>query len=708
MHGRRPGPFRGAITCRVRTRRGGRRKGGLTLDRLILVAALATTLLPGAALVFALRIRSALLAAALVQTASVGVLLTVATAVAPLGLPFTPVVVTAVVVALLIVGAVPRLRSRLRDPVLPRRPSAPELVGALGVLAGGLLATRMWLRGFGGLDRVAQEHDMITHLLVVSFVERSGTAAPWLIRPVDLLTGDPVTFYPAGGHLAAALLSALGAGPVAALNATTVVYLAVCWVLSVSVLTAVAARRLSAGTGTAWLAAGTAAIIAPALYRPAVHLMHDGGIYSGAAALCLAPGLIAAMLLAADRPGVRTAVALGFGAAGIVAVHPSAAATVGVAVAAWLVGDLFARRGGRLFVRALPVLVGAGVVTAVLAAPLVLQGGESAGSTGSFQTGRSGFGFGESIGNAIGLVYGGYLDPPRAIGLAGLTALYLYGVLVVVRARGGLGVVFAWVAWSVLTVSTMLAPGSGPFRLVTGLFYNDLPRVWSHVSLFVPTLAALGVVLTVTAVVRAARARIRRPLPVPLRSRPVASLLVLVAMAGLLAVPVQRAVTTNTDAISSRYATPDFVRVGPDDLAAVDFLRGRVAPGERVLNSANDGSTFLYVEAGVLVVNAMTLGTGAAPYTFELMRSFDRYPDDPRIRQMLRDLDIGWVYVDSAAPGIGATGAPEGWADPSVRFSTAPGLVDLDRKNLPGLTPVFRSGTVTVYRLDLDAIDPPA
>lgn len=678
------------------------------IDRLILLAAVVTALLPGAALVFALRLRSPLLAVAVIPTASIGVLLAVAITVAPLGLPFSPAVVGGVTVLLLAVGLGRRLRSGFaRRPTLPP-PSAPAVVGLFGVLAGCALAVRMWLRGFGGLDRIPQEHDMITHLFLVGYIERSGEAAPWLIRPIDVLTREPVRFYPGGGHLAPALLSQLGAHPVVALNAMTVVYLAVCWVVSVSVLTAVAARRVGADSDTTWLAMGSAAVIAPALYRPGVHLMHDGGIYSSAVALALAPGLIAALLLTADRPGVPVAVACGTGAGAILAVHPSAAATVAVSVAMWLVGDLSGHDGWQRIRRAIPALLGAGIVAATLALPLVLQGGESAGATGSFAAGRRGLPLGDSIGSAVGLVFGGYFDPTRAIGLAGLTVLYLYGLLVVVRAGGGLGVVAAWATWTAITVSTMFAPAQGPLRLLTGLFYNDQPRIWSHVAMFVPTLAALGMVLTVLGAVRWVHQQVRRPLPAPLRTRPVVSMLTLAAMAVLVAIPVERAVATNTQAISARYATPDFVRVGPDDLAAVRFLEGRVDPGERVLNSANDGSTFLYVDAGIPVVNTTTLGTGAAPYTFELMRSFRDYPEDPGIRRMLRDLDVGWVYVDTDAPGIGAGGAPGGWVDASTRFTTAPGLSDLDDEKLPGLTQAFRSGTVTVYRLDLDAIDPPA
>ncbi|MBW0105715.1 hypothetical protein, partial [Pseudonocardia sp. KRD291] len=58
------------------------------LDHLTLLAGLLVALLPGAALLAALRIRSALLFAALTPTATIGVLLAVATATGAVGLPF--------------------------------------------------------------------------------------------------------------------------------------------------------------------------------------------------------------------------------------------------------------------------------------------------------------------------------------------------------------------------------------------------------------------------------------------------------------------------------------------------------------------------------------------------------------------------------------------------------------------------------------------
>lgn len=671
------------------------------LDRLTLLAALVVALLPGAALLAALRIRSPLLFVALTPTATIGVLLAVASATGGLGLPFSPLTAGLVTVVLLAVGA---LRWRRAGPGraggrralrVRGRPWAPVLVGSLLMLAGAAFGARTWLRGFGGLDRVPQEHDMITHQVVVAWIMRTGRAAPWQVEPVDVLTGSPVTFYPAGAHLAPALVGALGPGAVPGLNAVTVVYLAVCWVLSVAALTAVAARRLRAGTGVAWLAAGVAGVVAPALYRPAFHLMHDGGIYATAVALALAPGLIAALLLSAEHRRAGTAVGLGVGAAGIVAVYPGAAVTVGLSLLAWLAGDLVARDGWARLRRSLPVLVGAGVVAGVLASPLVLRAGGSVSGIASFSPDSSATPLANALGSTLGLVYGGSLDPRRATGLIGLTVLYLVGVLAVARARRGLGPVTAWAVWAAVVLAAFLSPGIGPEAPVTGFFYNAMLRVWSHVSLFVPTLAALGVVLIGTEIAR----RTRRVLPRGVRAWPVASVLVLVAGAVLLAVPVRHAATANTASVASRYATPDFNRVSASDLAAVDFLRTRVAPGERVLNSANDGSTFLYVAGGIPVVNVTSLGNGSAPWTYGLMGSFNRYPTEPSVRAELARLDVGWVYVDSQAPTIGAGGAPFGWVDRTRLFTVAPGLTGLD--GLPGLTLAFRDGTVSVYRLDL-------
>jgi len=261
--------------------------------------------------------------------------------------------------------------------------------------------------------------------------------------------------------------------------------------------------------------------------------------------------------------------------------------------------------------------------------------------------------------------------------------------------RRWFGPVTAWAAWSLVTIGAFLSPGSGPASLITGFFYNAQLRVWSHVSLLAPVLAALGVVLT------ASRCAVwlRRRCPVPVRSA--AALLVVLAWLGYLVGPAWRYAHTNVTAVASRYLTPDFVRVNADDQRAISWLAGHVRPGQRVLNSANDGSTYLYVERGVPVLNVNTLGVQGVPYTYRLLESFRSYPNDSQLRAVLLRYNVAWVYVDSRAPTIGSAGSPEGWAG-TAGFSLAPGLADL--AGLPGLVPVFTSGTVTVYSLDLGVL----
>lgn len=549
---------------------------------------------------------------------------------------------------------------------------------------------------------------MITHQLVVAWIARTGRAAAWQVMPADLLTGEPVTFYPSGGHLGPGLLAGLGTGAVTALNATTAVQLAVCWTAGIAVLSAVTARHLGTGRDRAWLVAGVAAVVGAALYRPGFQLMHDGGVYPSAVVLALAPGLLAGFLLAARERSPAAAVLLGTGAAGVLATHPSGAVTVGLTLLAWLAGDLTDRRGRARLRRLLPVLAGAAGVATVAGLPLVLRGGGSLGGVASFTPDSAPEPLGAAVRDAAVLVHGGYLDPSRSSVQVVLTVLYLLGVVLVAARGRGLGVVAGWALWTAVTVGAMVSPGTGPQAPVTGFFYNALLRVWAHVALFVPTLAALAVVLPAGAA--AAALYRRRPAGAPRRWWPAGTalpLLVLAASVLLVAVPVRDGVRTNTRSVAERYATPQFLRVGPDDLAAVDFLRGRVAPGTRVLNSANDGSTFLYVAAGIPVVNTASMGNGAVPDTVRLLRSFRDYPGDPAVRDALHRLGVAWVQVDEQAPGIGASGAPYGWLDPRVPYSVPPGLTGLDRLHLPGLVREFRQGSVSVYRLDLGLVGPP-
>lgn len=667
--------------------------------------ALAVCVLPGVALLAALEVRRPLLVIVLAAPVSVAAAGLTGAVTGWLGLEFGAISLGALT---LLAGAVGVLRLVLGQrgapvsasrPVhpLPRHTRVVQSIGTMLAVVGTGIGVMSWLRGLGGLSTYPQEHDTIVHTLLTSYISRTGRGAPWELLPLDVLTGEPVYFYPAGMHLLAAVTADLTGDAVPALNAVTVVLLAVVLSVSAAVLAVVAARRLRLGLGAAALAGGFAALVAAGLYRPTFQLAHDGGGLPNAAALAMAPAVVAGLLMLSASPR-RVAVAVGIACVGIVWLHPSAAVSVGVTVVAWWAGDAIVRNGRRELRRLPSRLAITAVTAAVLLVPFVLSSSASVTRTSSFPPDTAAAGFSNAVGATLGLAYGGYLDPPRATGQLWAAALMAVGIVAVLMLRRGLGVVAAWGAWTAITIAYFLSPATGIETVVTGFLYKAMVRVWSHVSLLVPVLVALGVVLAAARLAMLAkRGRGRR-----IFARPVlfVAVLVSVVFAGYVAGPGLNYAERNTFALASRYADPAFVRVGPDDRRAADWLAAKVLPGQRVLNSPNDGSTYLYVEHGIPIVNVYPLGLPQARYSYELLQSFNRYPRSAAVREMLRELNVAWVYVDADAPVIGAAGSPEGWAGDGL-FDLAPGFQNLDE--LPGLQREFTAGSVSIYSLDLSS-----
>jgi hypothetical protein len=673
----------------------------------VLIAALVVTYLPGLSLMAALGVRRPVLLAALAPAASVAVAGVTGVLSALFGLRFGPTTLGFATGLLVAVAVVIALLSRRRArqagsavPGVPRRRRSvtavtTQVVGAALVLVGAGVGVATWLTGLGVLSTPPQEHDMIIHAMQAAYIEQSGRAAPWELVPADVVTGSPVAFYPAGFHLLVAITSSVtGAGTVTALNAMTVAVLAVVLSVSAAALTVVAARQLGLSPASASLAGGIAALVAAGLYRPTFHLMHDGGILANAAALAITPGVVAGLLLL-PRLRAGAAIAVGAACAGVLWVHPSAVVSVGLTVLAWWAGQALARQGRRqlrgLTVRLLVALASAWVFGVAALSPVF----DAAGRTAGFPPDTSPASLRNAVGNTLGMSYSGFIDPKQAIGQATAAALTIVGVVAVLMLGRGYGPVTAWATWCLVTIAQFMSPGKGWEAPITGVFYNALLRTWSHVSLLVPVLAALGVVLTANLVAVLVRRR------VPLPARPVAAILALLAFAAYFNWQAPEYTATNERSVATRYSDPDFVRVGPDDERAFDWLAQHIQPGQRVLNSPNDGSTYLYVEHGIPVVNVYTLGLPGVPYSYQLLESFDTYPTDGSVRSKLLDLDVAWVYVDATAPLIGSKGSPDGWAG-TKGFALAPGFARLE--GLPGLVPRFRSGTVTVYSLDLDVL----
>jgi hypothetical protein len=665
---------------------------------LILVVAALVAFLPGLTVALAAGVRKPVFLLALAPGLSVALCGIVAVVSALVGLRYAPVSVGVAVALLVVVGVVRGVRTgRGRS---ARRPSFAEIVPiALGIgmtVIGAGFGGWSWLVGLGGLNTVPQEHDMIIHAMQTAYIMRTGHAAPWELVPADVLSGAPVSFYPSGFHLLAGLTASLvGGDVVAALNAMTVVFLVVVLCTGVATLGAVAARRAGLSRGSAALVGGIASLVMAGMYRPGFHLMHDGGILANAAAFALVPGVVAAVV-SLPRRGVVIGALAGAAAAGAVWVHPSVALSIVLTVLAWWFGEAVSPFGRRRLRGLLKPLAGAAIAGGILLVPAVGPGLGATGRTGAFPPDTGPVPFRDAIGNTFGMPYSGWIDQAFSRSQVAAVVLLFVGVAALVALRRGLGPVAAWAFWSLVTIGAWLTPGRGPDSFITGFFYNAMLRTWSHISLLAPVIAGLGVVLVANRV-----AVLLRKHRMPLRATWTAALLSSAAFALYALGPASGYAEIGENAVATRYSTPDFVRVGRDDQAAIAWLAERIRPGERVFNSPNDGSTYLYVERGVPVVNVYTLGLPGVPYTYELLEAFNRYPTDSGVHRKLVDLDVRWVYVDSSAPGIGSNGSPGNWAGPHG-FSLAPGLADLD--GLPGLSLQFRSGTVSVYSLDLGVV----
>ena len=217
-------------------------------DRLLLLVALLVCYLPGLALMAALGVRSGALLMGLAPAVSVGVAVVTGVATAVLGVAFGAIPLGVVTAVMFAVAAGLQMRRRWKQGHQRRRRSPAtgwvvQAVGAALVAAGAAAGVGTWLRGMGPLSTIPQEHDMIVHAVLSAYIQRTGHAAPWQLMPADVLTGAPVVFYPSGLHLLVAVVGGLTGATVPALNAVTVIVLAVGLSLSAASLTVVAAHR---------------------------------------------------------------------------------------------------------------------------------------------------------------------------------------------------------------------------------------------------------------------------------------------------------------------------------------------------------------------------------------------------------------------------------------------------------------------------------
>ncbi|WP_432561641.1 DUF6541 family protein [Kineococcus sp. SYSU DK003] len=662
-------------------------------DALTTALAVAWVLVPGGAVLLAAGIRSVPLLLGAAPATTIGASTLAATVSGLTGARFSWWLVLAVTAAVAAVAAL--VRGRAERPELPRGPLLPA---GLLVAAAAATACVLFRRGTGTLATPSQEHDTITHTLVVARILRSGDAAPWRGQALDVVTGEPAVYYPNGLHQWAALVAGSGGvDAVSALNATSVVVLAVVQTLG---LLALASRTLP----PAWLPAGGVAAIASVLaYQPVQAMHHDSGALANAAAIAFAPGVVALLLPPARVTGRAVAgvvPALALACAGAVTVHPSAVLTVAGGFAGWLVFTALlsllpsraettvsvAERG----VRRTETVVSAGKWCAGLTVAGLLAGGlvgaalaqaaaTGGGSSSRFARDVPPQSWPDALHRVLTLPLQGGIDPEATHEQWWLAVAVVLGALLAGRRAGA--VALTWLVWSAVAAAYLVDVHGFVLDLVWDSAWNSYYRIVAHGSAWAWLLAGV-------AVVRLADLAGRRSAPV------VSTVLGLVLLAGAAV----ESGPTEVAALRERYADPTYQRVDADDLAAARYLADHVTDGERVLNSGNDGSTYAYVLEGVPVLATTAVPGPAQPGLRTLLARFRDLPADAEVARLVEQEDVGWVVVDADAPGLPLKPADaQFFGVPG--YAVPPGLVDLD--SVPGLTRVFTSGTVGVWKVDV-------
>ncbi|NIZ91521.1 DUF6541 family protein [Kineococcus rubinsiae] len=676
-------------------------------DAATLLAAAAWILVPGVLVLRAAGVRRLALLLGAAAPVSLGVLTLAAAGAALAGVPFAwwSAAVVAVVVVLLTAVAHRVLRGR-RDPDGERartpRARTETVVVAVLLVAAAAYVLELTRRGFGTLGTPSQEYDVVTHTMVTARLLFTGDAAPWRALALDPVTGAGARYYPSGLHEWAAIVagtgSSWGATAVSGFNATSVLVLALVQPLGLLALGDRALERHGRVAGAA------AALVSVLAYQPLQAMHHDSGALPNATAIALGPGLIALLLPPRDvaargravagavlglRPLLPRVLPVALGCIGAVSVHPTAAVTAAGGVGGWLLGELLLRRRWPLPCRWAVVVAGAAVLAGLVLRPMLGSAATAGvGSSTRFARDVPATDLRSALWRVLSQPLQGAIDPDLTHHQWWLAVAVVVGALLAGRRAGG--ALVAWLLWTAVSVA-FLTGATGPgLTTIWDTAYNSYFRISGHGSGWAWLLAGVGAVRLAELVgARTSRAAVAVPV--------VAGVLALAVAAGT---AVQSG-PTEVRALRERYADPQYQRVDDDDLAAGRWLAANVAPGERVLNSGNDGSTYDYVLYEVPILSATVVGTGGLPGVRTLLAHFREFPTDPAVRAIAREEDVRWVVVDGDAPWLPIRGEVAQFFSSDV-YQVPPGLQGLD--DVPGVSAVFRSGTVTVYAVDPAAL----
>jgi hypothetical protein len=507
------------------------------------------------------------------------------------------------------------------------RPQRADVALLAGIAAGSVCSGVVLLRGFGGIGSVNQDWDNTFHANATRLISDSGVVDPYALQVINEWD-TPSFFYPNGFHALAAVVRDLtGATVPEALNSASVMIAAIA-----AVGLAVLLREIGAPT----VVSATAPVLLAGFTSFPYDVIWRGPLLPYATGLAVTPAFLLLVREVLARPDVGRMALAGLGGAALFGLQPSTALS-GAAFALVFVVATWAREG-RPAVPALVLLVAAGVLSLVAAAPMVLgsiRTGSSVASTVDWPAVQTP---GQAIGDLL-LLNHAMTDPQWT-----LAVLVAVGLLTVRSAR------YMWwwlvcaglAAWFFVLAASY---DSGWAESVTQPWWNDR---WRFIALAVPGLAALAahglwrISSAVTALVeRSGQPGTRRAVRPALVTGLVLACVVI--SSGLLYQD------RNTDLVASAYKEDRYLNDA--ETTAFAWLADRVEDGETVMNDPGDGSAYMYALNGVRPL----FGHQVPPETYDLrgatqralLERFRCLDSDPVVRQAITDLRIRYVIVSS-------------------------------------------------------------
>jgi hypothetical protein len=531
----------------------------------------------------------------------------------------------------------------------------------LGALAVSVLA---WLVALAlsapGWGAVVPGTDGAIHGMVVTDLLRSGSMFSPLIGRYDLASaGLPAATgplglltlsYPYAVHVLAAPIAAVTCVPSALLVPLTI--LPSCSL----VLGTVALTRRTAGPRAALVAGFAAAVLVPGF--PFAYAFW--GPVAMMTAVALVP--IAVVVLSDLGPGRRGVVVPVLAVAGLLGVHVSEAfVALGIVGLALLIGrGSVLRTLGRLAVITVLALVVVGPLTLGMAGggavrPLAAPPGVSPVLAAYVSVVRPFVAVTDVPGTVLMLV--------QLAGIA-MVAVAVVGGVVAWRRPLGRSIAIV-VAVSVVLVAASYVVGLGP---LLAPWYGSGTRLGAQVSGLLPGLVGIGLVVLAR--------RVKAQPPVVVAATVVGAVLVGGLMVGQSVATAAQGVTDN--AVVTRA-----------DRDAFAWLAAHTAPGERVLNDDEDGSTWSYEATRTAVAplfGSKPSGGFAGHPEYEsrlhLRATIQDVATNPVTRQEARDWRVRYVLVGER----GIAGDPVALDHAAIAES-------------PGLRLVFESGGARVYEV---------